>query len=392
MTAPQIDPTSDMWMRYTSANIKNTALNNLLDQSSPQSVHKENGNVSGLRRWTSCGVTWPKSAQKSKSLHPTTGSHLDDVIVVDGAPVEEPNAGGEAKKAKIGRLLGRIQEHLTRPNSRERNGPSSSSPLLERKDTFETPRRSPIRATNDDAQLQPLEAAETGVVAETACARSLCQNATIERNSRNLESLSQRLAIESSSFGSDDLDLENFDIVYGETVGQQSITFQAQESPTISHQEGDNAADTVHAIADDMATENDEFGEDDDMSLGDFAAIASRYDRERASSLDFDVELCNIPQVGVGVGERLAPSISEDNFEDDDIDEASFAAAEAAATQSGQAKTKGPTVSAFSRSESIMTKLRESDRPSPAIQRYRITQVCSGEYSTPTGDRRSEKV
>lgn len=348
-TAPQIDPTSDMWIRYTSATIKNTTLNSLLDQSSPQSTHKQNGNVSGLRRWTSCGVAWPKSAKKSKPLTHTTKEHLDDVLVDDDIAIGGPTADGEAKKAKIDRLLGRIQEHLTRSPSRDRSGSSSSSPLLERKEMYERPRESEIGAVDDDAQLPQAETAETGVVDETECAQGLLPGGTIQQSFRGPESLSQRLASGSSNFGSDDLDLENIDIAFGDTGGHQSTTFQAQELPTNSHQECNIAADNVHVMADNMATEDDEFGEDDNISLGDFAVIASKYDRGPGSSSDFDVELYNIPQAGGGAAKLLGSSISDDNFEDDDIDEASFAAAEAAATQSGQTKTRGPIVSGFAR-------------------------------------------
>lgn len=307
-TTTRMDPTTDAWHRYTSGANGNTSgiapavLANVLEHSSPQAAHNHAGTVSGLRRWTSCGIGWPNSDGKKKPSPRNHKGLIDNVLAAHSETLPEQADDGQSKKVKIGVLLGRIQESLAKPRGVDSKGPSSSSPLPERGENNIQQSASPIRSVIVSVKSR-----------QTSPALDVSQH----------EPANHAVPPGSSSFGSEDLDLDNFDLVVAGNISV--INPEPQKSPEDVFMESTQLPESP---AQQVVLEEGDFDDDDELSLGDLEGIASKYDEkdDRSMSYGTPVEIASL------ASNAPMPDLEED-FEDADIDEASFAAAEAAATQ-----------------------------------------------------------
>jgi DNA replication ATP-dependent helicase Dna2 len=342
LKTPQADPAADLWSRYASANDGTTSNNkpttfaHLICDSSPRSSATK-GSISGLRRWASCGVEWPVSATKSKKRRiirreqeqsDEVTRHLDD---------------GEPKKSKVGLLLERMKESLSKPPENIPEAPSSSSPLPERPvmGDYESPLH----------RLAPVQEEESPLNQQFSSARG-------NHGLRKSQSTS-------SEYGGDDIDLDMLEIfestaVAAHSQGKESTqnlsTIVEEASPPPIREMRDCSAvqqrsqpqPPVHVSAAPPQIVHDEFdGEDDDIFAEDLEQIASVYD-SRAAQPQAQQPVQRAAVSGEKRGTVRGPPaqsvqvLSDDEFGDDDIDDEQFAAAEIAATQAFRASSVAP--------------------------------------------------
>ena len=130
---PQNDPAADLWSRYTSGvklDTKNPSLFAHLSPSSPQTPESNGSKDSALRRTASCGVAWPTS--KSKKRRTETKASYDRTRGVFAAAKQQILAPELPKQSRVGLLVEKIQETLSRRDHDDVEEPSSSSPLPDR--------------------------------------------------------------------------------------------------------------------------------------------------------------------------------------------------------------------------------------------------------------------
>lgn len=147
LRTPNNDPTQDLWNRYTTANaLKNgqkeptlPAYAHLLPSSpqTPSTASKD----SGLRRTHSCGVEWPTSKAKRRRLEANElQSRTKELFAASRKEIlrhDLPN------NTRVGLLLEKIQESLTKKADTDES-PSSSSPLPDRRSqVFVSPTKQP---------------------------------------------------------------------------------------------------------------------------------------------------------------------------------------------------------------------------------------------------------
>lgn len=324
---PRIDPAAEMWNRYAvntgrerPSGINPTILADLAYPSSPFVAEDQSSNVSGLRRWQSCGTEWPSSkAKRRKVNHATAISEEVDGLFADSGRASRPPA--KNMESKIPSLLLRIQESLAKPREPlEPTGPSSSSPLPDHtggvsEKTTDTP--SPTRGA------KPL----TGRRRELFQADSEAVKVANKTSS-------------SSSFGSDDFGDGIFNLPEATvpTVdGTGSHSRKVQEVSTLqapsSLKKGDAPPNAPCA-----ELEDDDFGDDLDISVDDLETVATICDTRTRTSLGkhTSVEAPRTDHIGglQDVEIQLPKAASpEDEFGEDDFDDDCFVAAEVAATQ-----------------------------------------------------------
>lgn len=334
LKTPQADPAAELWNRYTCASSKDASLDPKVvalaefSSSSPYADKNQASNVSGLRRWTSCGVEWPSARAKKRKLQhiPTTLSNIEEAFV------DLPKSGandsvGRMKSARITTLLDRISEDLVKSKqlSPEDKGPSSSSPLPERQEGFDRESISPCRA---------------GELASKVAMKSMSSGRNHDDpNCEESDELTSHLRnTTSSSFGGNDLDLAL--IKDGEALqdltASQNLRRIEMHHPHAPTDTDDYRYETGHdenaeQAAAQQLEEFDEFGNEDDVFAADLEIVASKYDTADPSTLSEQRTSSHL----VRSSETLFGSLGDgDEFGEDDIDEESFAAAEATATQS----------------------------------------------------------
>jgi DNA replication ATP-dependent helicase Dna2 len=365
LRTPQADPAADLWSRYASANDgtdsnnKSTTFAHLLRDSSPGSSATK-GSISGLRRWASCGVEWPVSATKNKRRR---------IMPREDEPNEDYPGQQEhisPRKSKVGLLLERMKESLSKPSERIPDGPSSSSPLPERSAMEET--ESPLH------RLAPVQEEESPVSQHFG---------SVRQGSGRI----QKSQASSSEYGDDDIDFEMLEAIESTAVVTHSQSKPpVQILPTIIEErhaprliphsmpqprnqpqlpprnqpqapsrnqpqaltrnqpqaplrQSTNIAPVKPQVVD------DEFGDDDDdLFAEDLELIASVYESQATKSLPQQVvQRAPAPGKMTGlVGNQAVEILSDDEFGDDDIDDGLFAAAEVAATQAFKASGAAP--------------------------------------------------
>lgn len=382
LRTPQADPAGDLWSRYANGNgeansdNKSTAFAHLLRDPSPGSSATK-GSISGLRRWASCGVEWPVSATKNKRRRVMP---REDELNEDSPGQHEY---GSPKKSKVGLLLERMKESLSRPPEKMPEGPSSSSPLPERTVTEET--GSPLH------RLTPVREEESPVEESPASQHfgSAPRGSAIVRKSQ----------ASSSEYGDDDIDFDMLEAIESTAVvthsqprpPEQHLPTIVEERPAllpelrpiseprqqpprsqqapiqnqpnvptqIQHQappriqpsapprhkvQAPFRPPTIIAPMKPQAVQ-DEFGDDDDdLFAEDFELVASAYESQATRSLAQQVvQQVPVPSNMTGiVSKQVVEILSDDEFGDDDIDDGMFAAAEIAATQAFRASGTAP--------------------------------------------------
>lgn len=231
---PHIDAASDLWDRYNvNSNKGNATLAALLGSSSPHSA-KSDGNVSGLRRWTSCGLEWPTSKRKPRAAEPTRTNLMEVFTDFEGTVTP---AKPSSRPLKLGGLIERIQESLSLPAPPERDGPSSSSPLPDRKAQYDvqavSPQRAPELAERDHSPLQPRRPPQSET---TSFGSDMAMVAdAVERDAQQPQPPQppQQTDDEDDEFGDDfDFSADEFDKMTGraQDTGQAAAMSQEEES------------------------------------------------------------------------------------------------------------------------------------------------------------------
>jgi len=333
---PALDPAADLWLRYSTSSAREgggpvevASLAKLVGTSSPHTAIEDRvGNVSGLRRWGSCGMEFPSSkAKRRKTKHTMICDRIEETSayspsVATAAPVDPE------KKLRMGLLLERIQESLTRPlevpelEVPEQPAPASSSPLPDRSPSLERKSLSPIRSRiprTSTSNHNPQAQAE-----------------------QNMQLQPQKIdARSTSSFGSADLDDTVFDTAQTATTYTEDTTalkiVQAVVSsnpvkpiPTTGTQLVEGAFEGSTLV------NEDDF--DDDLDLSDFDADDFADDFDKISTTNEKT----MPDMKEHKAQAAIPkavqTLEEDDFGDDDMDEDCFIQAEVAATQSYQSQ------------------------------------------------------
>ena len=301
LRTPQTDPATQLWNRYNGGITRDTPLGKQLaslatgfTSSSPYNTDDQTGNVSGLRRWTSCGMEFPSAKRKRRKVQ--------DVTEVNGlgeVPEELPRSrraepADREKTTRIGSLLEKISESLERSKraALEEQAPSSSSPLPERKEDF------------DRASISPMRAPE---LAET-----LGDIPRRTQSQRREVTISEEDADRHTSYGSD--------------------AEVAEASQTVNNlQLQKNKQDNKILEEDFDAFDDDDFGDDFDLSVEDFD------DMTTAITVQQPPRVTHKPSSPLQLHRsQKQPLCDADDLDagSDDVDEELFAAAEATATQS----------------------------------------------------------
>ena len=136
LRTPNNDPTQDLWNRYTTANALKSAQGEptlpnyaYLLPSSPQTPSTTSKD-SGLRRTHSCGVEWPTSKAKRRRIE--TNAQHGRTKELFAASRKDILRRDLSNNTRVGLLLEKIQESLTKKAIAADESPSSSSPLPDR--------------------------------------------------------------------------------------------------------------------------------------------------------------------------------------------------------------------------------------------------------------------
>jgi len=329
---PALDPAADLWLRYSTSSAREggapvevASLAKLVGTSSPHSAIEDRvGNVSGLRRWGSCGMEFPNSkAKRRKTKHIMICDRIEETsayspIIANAAPVDPE------KKLRMGLLLERIQESLTRSlevpelEVPEQPAPASSSPLPDRSPSLERKSLSPIRSR----------------VSRTSTSNHNPQ----AQAERNMQLQPQKIdARSTSSFGSADLDDTVFDIAQTATTYTEDTTASriveavmlpnpVKPVPMSGTQPGEGAFEGSTLV------NEDDFDDDLDLSdfdVDDFDKIITTHEQTMPDTKEYQT------QAAIS---QAVQAVDEDEFGDDDMDEDCLIQAEVAATQSYQSQ------------------------------------------------------
>ena len=147
LRSPNNDPTQDLWNRYTTGNgLKQDVKEPILPAyahllpSSPQTPSTTSKD-SGLRRTASCGVEWPTSKLKRRRLD-EQHSRTKELFAASRKEILRRDV---SNNTRVGLLLEKIQEGLTKKADLPES-PSSSSPLPDRRSqVFVSPTKPPNR-------------------------------------------------------------------------------------------------------------------------------------------------------------------------------------------------------------------------------------------------------
>jgi DNA replication ATP-dependent helicase Dna2 len=341
LKTPQADPAADLWNRYTvntgnkgtPTASKGIAIANLINESSPHSSATA-GSVSGLRRWASCGLEWPTSASKRRRTKGAFKEGQAGVEDVFGVRSTDGPLHGKSGLSKVGLLVERIQETMTKaPRPIKSSIPSSSSPLPDFSDFQAYPSGSP---------LQRMAVGRREAIENSPKPADNSRATQFASNPRENNAIEQPKPSSSSEYGDEEIDL---DMV--EAIEMASCAVQQSHS-------GPDAATSFKAAAqlqpppkNSAAPEpmKDEFGSDDEFGLDDDDFFAT--DIENVISLydnrpDLTPAIAQ-PKEPAVVGEQSLPpakpppiicdEASDDEFGGDDFDDEHFAVAEAMATQ-----------------------------------------------------------
>ncbi|KIW67414.1 hypothetical protein PV04_06673 [Phialophora macrospora] len=383
LRTPNNDPTQDLWNRYTTANglhkgSKEPTLPAYAHflPSSPQTP-STTGKDSSLRRTHSCGVEWPSSKAKRRKMDERY-SRTKELFAASRKEILRRDL---SNNTRVGLLLEKIQESLTkRPESPE--SPSSSSPLPDRRSqALVSPTKPPNRARRDS--------------------NGPCGASRSSQKTSPLKHGVSRDASFSSEFSDDAFDAEALACVeqvlaqtqgYKEVHGAVSHGGNAfgQRTASQSH----SVAETLHndtaggpqdipAVAQmspqppktSMQAEFDEFDDDDDDDLmNEMLDLAAQYDSQQHAPVSEQLAVAQ-PTSQADTESKHLETLDEfeDAFDDDD----ELWEGIANATQRGR------------------TPVGSKNRMSignRAINRYLIVDVFDSQYEYKPGRTRPEKL
>ncbi|KAI9719864.1 MAG: Tripartite DNA replication factor [Chrysothrix sp. TS-e1954] len=362
LKTPQTDPAAELWHRYATGTAKDTplplhnvAFAKLIESSSPYTGSDNLGNVSGLRRWTSCGVEWPTSkAKRQKTRQETIREQVEDVFA-DPVTVSGEDAVDRTKTSHFGSLLERIQESLLKSPEKnasepEAKAPSSSSPL-------------PV----DGAEKIDREAI-------SPCRASDLRTKIGKENSSQKDGLADDAELSSSStFGGEDLCSDMLKEAAAPHNSSQSGALALETSAIEVVSESKPRQAVVEEVI--LNDEQEEFGPDLDFSEEDFEQIVASRPQSTANPAASTGKVEQMPTSGRALVLTTGPC--SDDFDDGDVDEETLAALEAQATQTQRVSGSMKPPSEYGK---------------PTIQRYKILELYTGLYTTEKGEHRPEKV
>lgn len=374
LKTPQSDMATDLWNSYIGKNSELPAtgahapLFSHLMASSPRTPNsaKSGRDSSGLRRSISCAVDWPTSNAKRRRID--SGNQANNAFARSKSAFV---AGRKSNSSKIGLLVEKIQESLSKPSHEELSGPSSSSPLPERAGSMdELITSSPIqRAADFDMMGTPSKDA----------VRANPDQRLDHANMRSMSNYDEQCS--SSEFGDDDLDQDFLDLADSTVNQHQTAEPKVHKLPETSTRSVVNPLPASVSFGNHTAKpedfrpgqvgkgnripapvshshptndDNDEFDDDDDdeFAVG-MEEILAQYDKRDtfpgavASAKDPHADAVapapapppntNSRGGDQGRGVDNVASLSEDEFDDDidlDVfDDTLLKAAEAAANQ-----------------------------------------------------------
>lgn len=334
LDTPQADPATELWTRYThskgtpTAN-KGTAFAHLINESSPRSSASA-GNVSGLRRWTSCGVEFPASTRKRRRIGSTLAADQGDKADVFNAPSSDGMFQAQPQKSKMAGMLQRMRESIfhQQPKLSSSELPSSSSPLPDTGDRHPEPVDSPLQQRYAREQR-----------ADTMDTMGGGMEAVEEEHS--LEEAPRKSSGSSDEFGDDDFDTEMVEALdISQRVPEQSEDHISMSiKPFIPVPEIPRLnLETSAAPAADTGSDDEFAVDDEDLFAADLEKVASLYDcrpvieSEEVSDLPAE-PVPNTPTRNVRTSViNLVEDDDSDEF-GDDLDADDLEAAEVAATQ-----------------------------------------------------------
>lgn len=350
------DPAADLWNRYSIGTTKEMPLTLIAESSSPRVGEDQAGNVSGLRRWTSCGIGWPASAIKRKRTRPDMiKEQVEDVFTDRPTNIRNQmrNTDNQQSNSRIGTLLERIQMTLAQPpppipESGDKE-PSSSSPTPDKRTDLEHEPASPSRAPEIADRVSRLRVASDGVEPHRLSSDGNfgsedLDDDMLEMAEQEEHKWSQRLS-PARSAQSDQAGA----IAKGSSPKKASQQMVPQERSSPKESPPKKASppkkSDMFIVHEDDFDEGDEFDEDDIEQMATLCDSATQAEFQCAQP-DASSETIPVQQIFRSAGPLAANTMSAvddgDDFayDDDEIDEESFAAAEHAATQSYRSGSK----------------------------------------------------
>ncbi|KAF3053153.1 Tripartite DNA replication factor [Didymella keratinophila] len=375
-TTPQADPATELWSRYTSKKTptvnktKNVAFAHLINESSPRPAAAA-GDVSGLRRWASCGVEFPTSTKKRRRTHGVFQGDMDEDAddVFAAAPSSDNMMQGQAPTSNLASIVQLMKQSIS--NSQD-HPPSSSSPMPETGHAAAAFPDSPLkrhspRVIDDEETYDTLQAGNA--VAEDKFDDLLPEDNDLPHVPNEQQPVNQQAqsSLSSDDFGDVDFDADMADVANAGTLA----TEQSAASETY-RQAPPEPAPAVSAAALNVAESEDEFGieDDEDEFAADLEQVASLFDNRPLESPAPEA----LPEQAPVANAVPVIDLANDDSDDfgDDIDPDEFAAAEVAATQTPATNT--------------------SQQDTRAIQRYLVKQVAEGSYLDSRSQQRPEKI
>lgn len=298
LRTPNNDPTQDLWNRYTTANaLKGTqgepTLPNyaLLLPSSPQTP-STTGKDSGLRRTHSCGVEWPTSKAKRRRIE--TNAQHGRTKELFAASRKDILRRDLSNNTRVGLLLEKIQESLTKKAIAADESPSSSSPLPDRRSqAVISPTRPQSRSRLEHATQTP-DGLHPAPVAAPKAATYQNKSFSSEFDDDGLdmeafESLEQALLEQAAETGGGAGAAKNNRDVAATGIPSRSNGLAVSQQPILdseAHTEFNHSSDhgeALPAASEAPADFADEFDDDDEELMTEMIDLAAQYDSQRKS-------------------------------------------------------------------------------------------------------------
>ncbi|OQU96675.1 AAA domain-containing protein [Cladophialophora immunda] len=387
LRTPNNDPTQDLWNRYTTANgLKKDGKEPTLPAyvhllpSSPQTPSTTSKD-SGLRRTHSCGVEWPTSKAKRRRVETT--QHHSRTKELFAASRKEILRRDLSNNTRVGLLLDRIQESLTR-KADAAESPSSSSPLPDRRSqAFVSPTKPPNRTRQGSAG--PADAAHAPRIAHSP------------------ETVVPTETLSSFEFSDDGLDVEAFECVEraleqveakieitqtepDRKVDWPSTRPSAQYHDKVGTLQLDGFGDqnerqrneNQKPLQSGVAAEFDEFDDDDDDDeelMNEMLDLAAQYDSQ-SQAVAADPQAFAKPTSATNPQSKHLETLDEfeDVFDDDDELWEDIANA------------------TYGKSRTPITSKDHRSIDNRAIKRYLVMEVFESEYEYKPGRKRPEKM
>ncbi|KIW38094.1 uncharacterized protein PV06_10061 [Exophiala oligosperma] len=372
LRTPNNDPTQDLWNRYTVANApKNnqdgqaTANYGHLIPSSPQTPSTTSKDGS-LRRTHSCGVEWPTSKAKRRRIESNINHGRTKQLFA--ASRQDILRRDLSNNTRVGLLLEKIQESLTKKPVPTEESPSSSSPL-------------PDLARRSQALVSPTRPQSQGWASRGG--QNVADHVFAQASSPKSQGNAQKDKSFSSEFEDDGIDLEAFENL--EHALEHEAEMETYNARNERRTGPSNAAEQMHeagATSKELADEtnmneapeefDDEFYDDDEDIMDEMIGLAAQYDSQSKSPTEKQTNKVHFTAVQP---KRLETLDEFDDAFDDDDDDLWNVIANATSLTGGGSKPAGSSIV-----------------DNRAIKRYLVIDVFESMYEYKPGRKRPEKM